>query len=163
MGPTTLSTTGHFMCASMGTPPGKVSRRASLLCWASLLHPNSHFPEGRGLTDLMAPTALAWSWPLSLSNRAAPLPRSCNTTGYSTKAGVRVPCWMRRLCEASSAVNLLFAACLLLGWFDPFGGGTFRFFFSPPGGGGGGTCITHFFFFLTVVRFLRAVDQGEQA
>ena len=84
MGPTTPSTTGRGTRAPMGTPPGKVSRRASLLCWASLPQPISHFPEGRGLTDLMAPTALARSW-LRCHGLS-------NTTGYSTKAGARVPC-----------------------------------------------------------------------
>ena len=44
-------------------------------------------------------------------------PRSCSTTGYSTKAGVRVPCWKRCPREAPSAVNLWFAASLL-GWLE---------------------------------------------
>ena len=125
MGPTTPSTTGRGTRAPMGTPPGKVSRRPAYFAGLT---------EGRGLTDLMAPTALARSWLRchgpSLSNRAAPPPRSCNTTGYSTNAGVRVPCWKRRLREAHSAVNLWFAAGLL-GWLE---GGECDSFFSPWGG-----------------------------
>ena len=58
MGPTTPSTTGRGIRAPMGVPPGSLSKRASLLCWGSVAHPMSHFPEGSGLMERTAPTAL---------------------------------------------------------------------------------------------------------
>ena len=54
-----------------------------------------------------------------VAEEVAAVPRSelvepCGTpTGYSTKAGARVPCWKRRLREAPSAVNVWFVAGLL--------------------------------------------------
>ena len=75
----------------------------------------------------------------SLSNRAAPPPKSCNTTGYSTNAGARIPCWKRRLREAPSAVNLWFAADLL-GCLE--GVGAFWLFFPTLGEWGGGGILT---------------------
>ena len=96
MGPTTPSTTGRGILAPMETPPGSASKRASLVCWSSVEHPINHFPDGRGLMELTAPTALASSWLRchgpSLSKRAVPPPRSWITTGWSTKAGALEPC-----------------------------------------------------------------------
>ena len=73
-----------------GSPPGSLSKRASLLCWASVAHPMSHFQEGSGLMERTAPTALL-SWLRchgpSLSNLADPPPMSWITTGKSTNAG----------------------------------------------------------------------------
>ena len=97
IGPTTPSTTGRGIRAPMGVPPGSLSKRASLLCWASVAHPTSHFPEGSGLMERTAPTALLRSWLRchgpSLSNLADPPPKSWITTGKSTNAGVRVLGW----------------------------------------------------------------------
>ena len=97
MGPTTPSTTGRGIRAPMEIPPGSLSGRASLLCWASVAHPMSHFPEGSGLTERTAPTALLRSWLRchgpSLSNLADPPSISWITTGKSTNAGARVLGW----------------------------------------------------------------------
>ena len=86
MGPTTPSTTGRGIRAPMLIPPGSLSRRANLLCWASAAHPMSHFPEGSGLMERTAPTALHSSWLRchgpSLSNLADRPPKSWITTGF---------------------------------------------------------------------------------
>ena len=90
MGPTTPSTTGRGIRAPMGVHPGSLSRRASLLCWASVAHPMSHFPEGSGLMERTAPTALHSSWLRchgpSLSNLADPPPMSWITVKISLEA-----------------------------------------------------------------------------
>ena len=91
MGPTTPSTTGRGIWTPMGVPQGSLSKRASLLCWASVAHPMSLFPEGSGLMERTVPTALLRSWlrchGLSLSNLADRPPKSWITTGKSTNAG----------------------------------------------------------------------------
>ena len=88
---------GSWNPGSVGIPPGSLSRRASLLCWASVAHPMSHISERSGLMGRTAPTALHRSWLRchgpSLSNLAHPPPKSWITTGKSTNAGVRVLGW----------------------------------------------------------------------
>ena len=71
MGPTTPSTTGRGILAPMGTPPRSASNRASLVCWSSVEHPINHFPDGRGLMELTAPTALCQGPSLSKQGRFA--------------------------------------------------------------------------------------------
>ena len=105
MDPTTPSTTGRGIRTPMGIPPGSLSRRTSLLCWASVAHPMSHISERSGLMGRTAPTALHRSWLRcygpSLSNLADPPPKSWITTGKSTNAGTRL-----ELLPAGVAVGL---------------------------------------------------------
>ena len=77
---------GSWNPGSMGIPPGSLSRRASLLCWASVAHPMSHISERSGLMERTAPNALHRSWLRchgpSLSNLAHPPPKRGLPSGW---------------------------------------------------------------------------------
>ena len=96
MGPTTPSTTGRGIGAPIGIARGSLSRRASLLCWASVAHPMSHFPEGSGLMEPLLPQrcTAAGCGAMVRASRTWPIrsPKSWITIGKSTNAGVRVFC-----------------------------------------------------------------------